>query len=214
MGSASETLKSVLFKPVPGGWVYRAPSPWVFGDTPHYIVNDAQKARIEAIVVPKRFALLAVILVGGILVWAVAVTTFMWAFSGHENPTPGDLATMAALIVVPMLAILPVAGLIQRHRVAPVLASAPLTKERISYTEMQQNVQAATPLKQLLNACIASVFACFAAITTILVHFVTKHFVFDTLVALWAFVAITFGAVSVIWYLRVLRKARDLETRL
>jgi len=211
MSQAANNLNAVLFKPVPGGWVYRAPNPWVFGDTPHYFVNDAQKAQIEAIVVPRRPTLFAMILVGVIFVWAIGVTTLLWAFSGHEEPTGGDLAIMIALIALPMLAILPVAALIQRHRLAPVLAAAPLTTERMSYSEISRNVQRATPLKQLLNACIASIFACFAAITVILVHLAARHVAYDAYAALWGFVAVTFGSVAVIWYRRALRKAGELQ---
>ena len=40
MGSPSDGMKSALFRAAPGGWVFRSPNPWVFGDTPHYLVND------------------------------------------------------------------------------------------------------------------------------------------------------------------------------
>ena len=38
-------LQSVLFKATGGGWVFRSPNPWIFADTPHYLVDDAQKAK-------------------------------------------------------------------------------------------------------------------------------------------------------------------------
>jgi hypothetical protein len=211
MSDTPNNLKAATFKPVPGGWVFRAPNPWVFGDAPHYFVNDAQKAQIEALIFPRRPILFVILLVGGIFGWAIAVATFLWAFSGHENPSASDLAIMIALIGIPMLALLPVAGLIQRHRLAPILATAPLTTERISYAEIGQNIRRATPLKQSLNACIASIFACLAASAAALVHLSTRHFVVDAYVALWGFVAITFGSVSVVWYRRTLRKAAELE---
>jgi hypothetical protein len=211
MSEGPNSLKVATFKPVPGGWIYRAPNPWVFGDVPHYFVNEAQKAQIEALIVPRWPVLSVVLLLGGIFGWVIAVTTFLWAFSGHENPTTGDLAIMIALIGIPMLAILPVAGLIQTHRLAPILATARLTTERISYAEISQNIRRSTPLKQSLNACIASVFACCSASVTALLHLSARHFVFDAYVALWGFVAITFGSVSVVWYRRALRKANELE---
>jgi hypothetical protein len=211
MSDGRNSLKAATFKPVSGGWIYRAPNPWVFGDAPHYFVNEAQKAQIEALIAPRRPILFVILLLGGIFGWVIAVTTFLWAFSGHENPTTGDLAIMIALIGIPMLALLPVAGLIQRHRMAPILATAPLTSERISYAEISQNIRRATPLKQSLHACIASIFACFAASAAALVHLSTRHFVLDAYVALWGFVAITFGSVSIVWYRRTVRKAAELE---
>ena len=206
MGTAGSRMKSALFKAVPGGWVFRSPNPWVFGDTPHYLVDDAQKAKIEAVLVPRRPAIVGAVLVGGILAWAIAVATFMWAFAGHEDPTPGDIGLMIVLIVFPLLALLPVAGFVQRRRLRPVLASASLTNERISYAEVRKNVRAATPLRQSLNALVASLFAFFAAAFAVLIHLITKHFVFDAYVALWGFVSIAFGFASFTWYREILRK--------
>ena len=64
MAKPSDSLKGALFRAVPGGWVFRSPNPWVFGDTPHYLVNDAQKAQIEAIVAPRRPRVVAAVLLG------------------------------------------------------------------------------------------------------------------------------------------------------
>jgi hypothetical protein len=202
-----DALSSATFKAVPGGWVYRAPNPWVFGNAPHYLVNDIQKAEIEAALTPSRPTLVVCAVVVGIFVWALAVTTFMWAFSGHDNPTPGDLAIMIPLIAIPILALLPLAALIQRGRLSAVLATAQRTTERISYSELSKKIQRATPLKQLLNACIASIFASFAATTAILVHLAGRHFIVDTFATAWGIVAVIFGGLSVVWYRRVLRKA-------
>ena len=110
------------------------------------------------------------------------------------------------LIVFPLLALLPVAGFVQRRRLRPVLASASLTNERISYAEVRKNVRAATPLRQSLNALVASLFAFFAAAFAVLIHLITKHFVFDAYVALWGFVSIAFGFASFTWYREILRK--------
>jgi MFS family permease len=212
MATAGDKLKSALFRARPGGgWIFRSPNPWVFGDTPHYLVDDTQKAQIEAILRPRRPAVVGALLIGGLLAWTVAVATFMWAFAGHEDPTPGDIGLMILLIVIPVIGLLPVAGLIQRHRLRDVLAGAALTNERISYAEVRQNVRAATPFRQSLNALVASLFAFFAAAFGVLMHLVTKHFVFDAYVALWGFVALAFGFASFTWYREVLRKAATLE---
>jgi len=124
------------------------------------------------------------------------VATFMWAFAGHQDPTPGDIGVMVVLIVLPLIALLPIAGLVQRRRLKPVLAAAPLTPERIPFAELQKKVRAATPLKQSLNALVASLFAFFSASFAVLTHFLTRHFPFDSYVALWGFVAIAFGFAS------------------
>jgi hypothetical protein len=211
MAKPGDRLKSVLFRPTVDGWVFRSPNPWVFGDTPHYLVNAAQKAQIEAILTPPRPAVVAVVLVAGIVAWAALVATFMWAFSGHADPTPGDIGLIFFLISVPAVAVLPIAGVIQRRRLAPVLEGALLTTERISYAELRQNVRAATPLKQSVNALVASLFAFFAASFAVLIHLVTRHFAFDAYVAQWGFIALAFGFASFVWYRQVLSKAATLE---
>ena len=42
----SNLSKYVIFKPVPGGYVYRVPNAWVFGSGVHLLVDDGQKAAI------------------------------------------------------------------------------------------------------------------------------------------------------------------------
>jgi hypothetical protein len=37
------------FKRAPQGWIFRAPTPWIFGPRPHYLVSDAQKVKIETV---------------------------------------------------------------------------------------------------------------------------------------------------------------------
>ena len=118
MALPGDSVKSALFRAAPGGWVFRLPNPWVFGDTPHYLVNDAQKSQIEAILALRRPRVVAAVLLGGILVWTVLVATFMWAFAGHQDPTPGDIGVMVVLIVLPLIALLPIAGLVQRRRLS------------------------------------------------------------------------------------------------
>lgn len=39
-------MQELSFKPVTGGYLYRAPSPWLFGPTQHYVVTEEQKAAL------------------------------------------------------------------------------------------------------------------------------------------------------------------------
>ena len=41
--------KFVVFKPVSGGYAYRAPNAWLFGSREHFLVTEGQKAAILAI---------------------------------------------------------------------------------------------------------------------------------------------------------------------
>ena len=40
----------VCFKPVSGGYVYRAPNTWLFGPNVHFLVTEGPKAAIAATV--------------------------------------------------------------------------------------------------------------------------------------------------------------------
>ena len=41
-------MQELSFKPVTAGYLYRAPSPWLFGPTQHYQVTEEQKAALAA----------------------------------------------------------------------------------------------------------------------------------------------------------------------
>ena len=208
MDTGSERPKSVMFKPVAGGWVYRAPNPWVFGDAPHYLVNDAQKAQIEAVIIPRRPVLFGVLLVAGIVAWVFALAGIVWAISGHDDPTTADVIAIAVLVAISLVAAVPLANWIQRRRLEPILAGLPITQERITFAEMRENARTATPFRQSRNAFIASAFASFAAVAAAYSHYAAKPGL-DAQLIIWSFNAVLWGSLAVVWYRRALRKATD-----
>jgi hypothetical protein len=38
-----------LLKRTSQGWIFRAPTPWILGPHPHYLVSEAQKTKIEIV---------------------------------------------------------------------------------------------------------------------------------------------------------------------
>ena len=108
-------INAMLFKPVPAGFIFRAPNPWIFGRADHYLVNAQQKAALLGILVAPRPWLRVAALLVGVLLWGVAMATVGWAFSGHEDPTVGD----AIIMIVMTLAALFLAGTGQRHLLRP-----------------------------------------------------------------------------------------------
>src|SRR6267154_1513174 len=64
MADTRTQIAAVLFRPAPGGYVYREPYGWPFGEAPHYLVNEDQKAAIMEITLSKRPILAQVILWG------------------------------------------------------------------------------------------------------------------------------------------------------
>jgi hypothetical protein len=199
---AEPDSKSALFKPASGGgWIFRAPSPWLFGDVPHYLVNDAQKAQIETILEPRlKPVLLFIVLILAIFVlilailgWVFAGSGLVWALgSGQDNPTAGDIIAMVVLIVTPIAVALPLTEWIQRRRFQPVLKDLPLTTERISLAEVNQNMMNVSTVKQSLLTCIGSVVVCVCGLSVAGMR-LAKHGFLDGQMIVWTFVAIVFG---------------------
>ena len=44
MAAAHWIKPSAMFEPVPGGFIFRAPTPWIFGSTRRYFVEEDQYA--------------------------------------------------------------------------------------------------------------------------------------------------------------------------
>jgi hypothetical protein len=143
-------IQSVLFKQVPGGYVFQQPNPWVFGRSSRFLVSEAQKAALLAIITPRRPILKAAAILAGLLLWAFAVAAAMLAFSGHDELTASEVAAMMVLIAVPMFAALVVALQRNLHRMRAVIADAPRTEERITHAEVRKAMANAMSLKRAL----------------------------------------------------------------
>jgi hypothetical protein len=127
----------INFKRVTERWVFRAPNPWIFGKSPHYLVSDDQRSQIIAIV---RSAMVPVpIMVAIALVVVVSLAVF-WKL---------DDIGFALLMVVAGLVCISGLAAIQRWRLKPILADASLTNERITYAEMRKADEDLTPLEQV-----------------------------------------------------------------
>jgi hypothetical protein len=137
MSNASEAA-SMLFKPVAGGYVFQSPNPWVFGRTSRYIVNEAQKAAILDISTPHRPMLRVTVITIGVLAWAVAAATIVWAVSPHADPTVIDGVAIFALVLFPIYAALVIGLQRNLRRMQPIIAGAPRTDMRITHAEMRR----------------------------------------------------------------------------
>ena len=82
-----DRVRSAFLRPVPGGYIFRAPNPKVFGAPDHYLVNEAQRDAILAIMFPHRAPLLLVLCLSGLLLAASA---------GLMVLAPGYPATVSA----------------------------------------------------------------------------------------------------------------------
>ena len=70
------------FRPVPTAFVFRMPSPWLFGSTAHYVVTSMQKTDIVAVMSSLRRVLSLSVLL--LLLWGAAAAGATWAFAGMK----------------------------------------------------------------------------------------------------------------------------------
>jgi hypothetical protein len=97
LSKAGDQVKFASFKQVPGGYVFRAPNPQVFGRSDHYLVDEAQRDKIVAIMTPRRPKLLLGAWVGGCFLAVAAAVTWSAVFA------PGFRITVLLILFAAML---------------------------------------------------------------------------------------------------------------
>jgi hypothetical protein len=129
MASMFDRAVAASFKPVPGGYEFRRPSPWLFGHWRTYLVNEAQK-EVLAVHVGRRQRLMLWLLAIYLMV-SFAVTVAFESLGGG----PPDLSTaeFAALVIAAMLGMLTLAlvpHIYLMRKIGPVLAGLQRTDEQ------------------------------------------------------------------------------------
>jgi hypothetical protein len=118
-------MQELSFKPVTGGYLYRAPSPWLFGPAPHYIVTEEQKA---ALAIQHRAMLRQAF-------WLIVVMGALAApLAGLFLPTQG-IPFIAASMLIGLAIGLFLNALLVRN-IKPILAGLTPSAERITRLDM------------------------------------------------------------------------------
>lgn len=204
-------IEAALFKQVGGGWVFQAPNPWVFGRTSRYLVNDAQKAELLAIVTPRSPTLRIAAITAGILLWASAASIIAWAVSSHDEPTASDALAIFALVVVPIFLALVFALQRNLRRMQRVLADAPRTEERITARELRHAMAKAVSLRRSVFIGALWAVTCLFQITSFVIRN-GRHPLFGDVESYLSFVTAIVAAGLAIHYLRLaIRKFRQHE---
>jgi len=147
MSDNRRQIEAMLFKPVPGGFIYRAPNPWILGYANHYLVNEAQKAELLRIVVAPRPILRLATIVALVLWWVVAMATVAWAFSGHDDPTAVDAVIMSIATFAAMFLATTLRAAAQTSAGATDARSCDAATAIITSREMRSAVNKTTSLK-------------------------------------------------------------------
>lgn len=153
-------MAGAMFMPVPGGYVFREPYRWPFTQAPHYLVNEAQRDKLLAMIGPKRPILWQITLWGTLCLMVAAAGFMVWALTRHENPTVIDTISMIALTFVQVVVAFLVLRWHKLRGLRPLLAGLPTTDLRISRSDMQRQMMNAMSVRQLILLGAINVMAC------------------------------------------------------
>ena len=204
--SDTAEIEAALFKKVGNGYVFQAPNPWVFGRSSRYLVTAAQKAELLAIVMPRRPILRVAVITTGILLWAAAASTIVWAVSGHDDPTTSDAFAMLALILVPMFLALIAALRRNLRRMQHILAAAPRTEECITRGEQRQAMANAMSFKRSLMICVLWTAASLLQLSALAIRNAQHPLFSDVQSYLNGFTAIVAAGLAAYYFSLVIRK--------
>lgn len=134
-------IEEGAFKPTTGGYVFRAPSPWLFGKPSYYLVDAAQKATIGALL-RKRVQLAMTF---ALIMLLIALTlSFILLRSDQFLHAPRYLAGVTfGVLVALMVVVVPQVYLMKRLR--PIIEGLPPTDQRFARGEHLRRVAAAMP---------------------------------------------------------------------
>jgi len=161
MRDTSKVSDSAYFKQVDGGWVFRAPNPWIFGEAPHYLVDTDTKARISEIVRrPGPFwgLLFLITYVIGCVALAVLATQALGFAPDPNKASWLELSAFVALVLIPTAAVLPIVAAYQSYNLRAVLSDAKPTHLRISAREINQELHDRVPRSHYVRIAAAWTF--------------------------------------------------------
>jgi hypothetical protein len=151
----------IFFKPLPGGFVFAAPNPWVIGRTNHYFITEAQKDEVSAAAQPPSFIAVFSTLLAIMILGLGAAMAFIWyRHSYHFNKFTwsDDFVLLAALMLSMMLA-LGIAFRSRTNRLRPLLANLPKSDVRITRGDVRRATLDMFSAKQLWLQAALSAFA-------------------------------------------------------
>jgi hypothetical protein len=138
-----EGWENIFFKRVPTGWVFQAPSPWLFGRGRYYLASETQRAEIIAFFDHMSWRRIIAALLLATVVCGLMAPLALWLIPRLWNSV---LLTMLPISIVG-------GSLINAYfwwTLRPLLAGVPQTTERITFTERLRALAAVVPVGQLI----------------------------------------------------------------
>jgi hypothetical protein len=203
MADTRTQIAATLFRPTPGGYVYREPYRWPFGEAPHYLVNEDQKAAISAIVISKRPILSQVILWSALCAMVAISCVGLWATTGHDTPTGTDTIGIVVLTIAQVILAVAIFFWWKRRRLQPLLATLSPTDLRITASEMRAAATNAMSAKQIVVAGAASVFASTAMLVNGAIQLATRQ----PIGFVWLGCSLVFAGLAYYYFKRLIDRA-------
>jgi hypothetical protein len=202
----ADNREAIMFKKVQDGYVFRAPNPFVFGRARFYLVNQAQKTRLLAIITARSQAVFWVV-----LVVSIAASTAGLAYgTGHDNPTTADVVIMMALIPLWIYAALLVSVHPTARRLQPLLAGLQPTDQSITLADLRKAVRTSVSFRQYLTLGVSQAVTSAALIVMVLrkINGGRVSVFEDSAALLFAFLAVVLAVSSTSFLVAALYKAR------
>jgi hypothetical protein len=146
-----------LLKRTSQGWIFRAPTPWILGPHPHYLVSEAQKTKIEIVLGASH-------LTEWLFCAALSLVLFPLAPSVLLQAIPDETGRLLALFLS-FLMVIGLRNLWQCFALRALLRNAPHTPEQITFAQRNEALLARYSIEQLkfllvlfLGLFLASVF--------------------------------------------------------
>ncbi len=156
MREMREEIAATLFRQVPGGYVYREPYRWPFGQPRHYLVNSDQRTTLLDLIVSKRPILSQVILWGTLCLMVAIACAAMWLYTGHDSPTVIDALGIIVLTVTQVVVALALHFWWERRRLEAQYATFTPTDLRITQSEMRAAATNTRSFKQMIFTGVAA----------------------------------------------------------
>jgi hypothetical protein len=127
-----------LFKPLEGGYVFRAPYQIGLGKVRHYLVSEAEMAALVAAIAGRRPALTRAGLALACGAAAIVASTLVFVFSPHRDPAISDTIAMFALTFALILIQAAAWRFWKLRQLAPMFARLTPTELAITRAEMRR----------------------------------------------------------------------------
>jgi len=166
----STSIYDGFFKKTPEGYLFRAPTPWLFGAGKHYLANDAQRAEILELGRVRHPVVYALVFALVIIACPAGSTLLVYLLSGHAEPAGADIAAIAILTSLSLLTSLLIVARLRLRRLRPILMRLPRSQKSLTLRDIQTMQLQAISLKKLL--ILGAVLAASAVVQAISLAFI------------------------------------------